>query len=1144
MRRFFIALAAVTAGALLALILLVATQAGNRWLVHHLDSWIPGTLTIASWDGRLLDQVTLTDLHYQHQELEIQLDHASLALDPAQLLQGWLAVHSLELGNLAIHSPPAPASAEGEPGFTMPDSLALPLGIRIEQARLNTLTLNGDMLAQQLRGQSWVAWRRFNVARLRGQLAGATLDLQLQGKLSAPYPLTGQLGWSYPLPEEQFDAADAQGQLSLDGPLDEIAIRHELQAPLHLQSQGTIGLVHGKPQLNLEHQWSNQPLPVALAQPTTLGPGQLTTRGPVTALSVAGKSKLKTGEHDLSLSLDGTLSPDTLALAQLKIEQDDQQVQASGALNLSPLSWDLRLEGQLNTAWLHPQLPGNLHLEGHSQGRQENGEWVIQPSQLNAKGKVRQQPFTLEADLQGQPQHLFMTGQFDWADNHATFQGTLADSWKLDSEWQLNKLAALAPSLAGQLRSKLQLRGPRQQPRLSGTLRGQELSWQQWQLDTLDSDFSSLGLGTQQQRLHITAGTLSQSGDPQLTEANLALNGTQQQHTFTLNLRRDGTTLTTRLRGGLNKASWRGRLEHTTLEQPGLGQWHQAKPSDLALSARKQSLQPLCLTHQQSRLCLSGRHQPDRDAKSLSAHLALQHLPLALADDLLGPTLSLKGEINGDFTLTGSPNNPGGQLNLHTDRAAVTFHGEPTPEPLQIQNLDLSSQFSDGRAKTRLALDASVAVIKGDLSHGFALDAPMHGDLSLQAKQLEWLSVLTPQVNDIEGALQAHLAFSGSPNKPQLDGQVRLDEGQMALPTLGIAVSRINLELTGSPKGRIAVSGGARVGDQPASLKGQVNLHQWPPQADLRLQGEKLLVADRPDARVRVSPDLRLSNHDQALALSGEIHIPEAEIAPVELPDNAVNVSEDQVLVHADAPSEQGLPLTTRVNITLGKAVHFVGFGLDATLGGDLVVQQDLDRPIQLNGELLIKEGRYRAYGQNLAIDDGQLIFQGPPDNPGLDIRAIRKIPSDNVVVGVQLTGTLQEPEASLFSNPSLEQSQTMSYLLTGKALGGGSNADNSRLAQALALYGLQKGSGVTEAVGEKLGLDEISIGSDWETSDAALMLGKQLSDRLYLTYTVGLFEAVSTVMLRYTLTRQLHLESKSSTNANSLDLIWEKDFR
>ena len=199
-------------------------------------------------------------------------------------------------------------------------------------------------------------------------------------------------------------------------------------------------------------------------------------------------------------------------------------------------------------------------------------------------------------------------------------------------------------------------------------------------------------------------------------------------------------------------------------------------------------------------------------------------------------------------------------------------------------------------------------------------------------------------------------------------------------------------------------------------------------------------------------------------------------------------------------------------------------------------------QPAQLNGELIITEGRYRAYGQNLLIENGRLLFQGQPDNPGLDIRAVRKIPSENLVVGVQLSGTLQEPDARVFSDPSLEESEAMSYLVTGRSLSRGSQSDSAQVAQALALYGLQKGSGVTDKIGDTLGLDEISIGSDWETSDSALMLGKQISDRLYLTYAVGLFDAISTVMLRYTLTRQLHLEAQSSSKSQAIDLIWEKE--
>ena len=257
-----------------------------------------------------------------------------------------------------------------------------------------------------------------------------------------------------------------------------------------------------------------------------------------------------------------------------------------------------------------------------------------------------------------------------------------------------------------------------------------------------------------------------------------------------------------------------------------------------------------------------------------------------------------------------------------------------------------------------------------------------------------------------------------------------------------------------------------------------------------------------------------------------------------------MSVSADQVIIDAETEDRAPLPFAMSVDVVLGDKVSFEGFGLTATLGGDLRVSQKVDQPAQLNGNLTIKEGRYRAYGQNLAIDNGRLMFQGPPENPGLDILAIRKIPSESLVVGVRISGTLQQPKALIFSDPTLEESEAMSYLLTGRGLSNANQSDAAMVAQALAIYGLQ-GSGVTRKLSETLGLDEVTIGSDWGgAEDAALMLGKQISERLYLTYAVGIFDAISTVMLRYTLTRQLHLEAQSSSKSQALDLIWEKEFR
>ncbi|OZS41292.1 translocation/assembly module TamB domain-containing protein, partial [Photobacterium sanguinicancri] len=151
--------------------------------------------------------------------------------------------------------------------------------------------------------------------------------------------------------------------------------------------------------------------------------------------------------------------------------------------------------------------------------------------------------------------------------------------------------------------------------------------------------------------------------------------------------------------------------------------------------------------------------------------------------------------------------------------------------------------------------------------------------------------------------------------------------------------------------------------------------------------------ANREDARIWLSPTLTLHGDEQGLHLNGTVAVPEAHLQPRQLPEDAITVSEDLVLVDAQAPTNNGLPLSMAVTVTLGDQVHFQGFGLNATLGGTLKVSQRPGQPTQLYGELLILEGRYKAYGQNLAIDNGRLLFQGPPGDPGLDIRAIRKIP-------------------------------------------------------------------------------------------------------------------------------------------------------
>ena len=92
-----------------------------------------------------------------------------------------------------------------------------------------------------------------------------------------------------------------------------------------------------------------------------------------------------------------------------------------------------------------------------------------------------------------------------------------------------------------------------------------------------------------------------------------------------------------------------------------------------------------------------------------------------------------------------------------------------------------------------------------------------------------------------------------------------------------------------------------------------------------------------------------------------------------------------------------------QVTLDLGPDFQVQGHGLSTRLSGKLNLLSNASTKglPRLNGEVSTEGGRYKAYGQNLNIETGLLRFNGPYDNPSLDILAIR--PNLTQRVGVQI---------------------------------------------------------------------------------------------------------------------------------------------
>jgi translocation and assembly module TamB len=252
-------------------------------------------------------------------------------------------------------------------------------------------------------------------------------------------------------------------------------------------------------------------------------------------------------------------------------------------------------------------------------------------------------------------------------------------------------------------------------------------------------------------------------------------------------------------------------------------------------------------------------------------------------------------------------------------------------------------------------------------------------------------------------------------------------------------------------------------------------------------------------------------------------------------PKGPVKASQDVVFVNASAAAspEKKMALFARVRLILGQNVEVAALGLKAKPTGSLLV---IDEPRGVTrgvGEIEMSEGTFKAYGQDLTIERGRLIFNGPIDNPGLDVRAYRKA-DDGTTAGIEAKGTAQKPQVTLWSDPPMTQSEALAYLLLGHPLNQAQPEEGNLLANAATSLGLKGGNMLAKKIAARFGLEEARIEGGKTLSDASLVVGKYLSPKLYVAYGMGLFEPVSTFRIRYLLSKKITLQAERGVGVSA----------
>ena len=689
--------------------------------------------------------------------------------------------------------------------------------------------------------------------------------------------------------------------------------------------------------------------------------------------------------------------------------------------------------------------------------------------------------------------------------------GQAGDSLAL--ELDARNLAQIDPRAAGQLAGQATIGGGEgrpSRPTITFDVRGAKLRWASER----------------------TIGTL-------LAKGELAAGA---QRPIDLALTADGIDALVRVEGEWDGARrWRGAIAR--LENRGEYALALAAPAPLEIAPDRVALGEATVRGFEGELAIQRLVWEHGRLSTAGRMRALPAAPL-LAATGWKPARGTNLRLRGEWSLDMSPR-VNGSARIERESGDVVVAASPV-QALGLSQFAVEAKFIDDALTATGSLDAASlgTVTLAASASALARDARLAGRVTANVTTQRLLDETIGTAAIINGRAALDLVLGGTLGAPALAGTATADDVRIDVPQYGIALreGRLRAKLEGDtlvledlaikgPEGELTATGTLARGGAGAKLA-------W--------RADRLRIFNRPDRRLVVTGAGTAALSQTQLALRGELRAEEGYIEFAA--QDSGRLGDDVVIVGRDAPAQRAgaraLPLDIDMKLDPGQRFRIVGQGIDAYLRGTLHVRSRPDGVIVARGAIETANGTYRAFGQKLDIERGRLLFDGPIDNPALDILALRK--NLQVEAGVEVTGTARAPQVRLTSRPPVPDAEKLSWLVLGRASPDASSGDLALLQAAAAqLVTSDQAVPLHRRIIQDIGLDDISVrgASGGAASGQVVAFGKRVSDRLYIEYEQGITVAANLVRLTFALTRTLSLNAQTSQTTSSFGFTYRRSF-
>ncbi len=570
--------------------------------------------------------------------------------------------------------------------------------------------------------------------------------------------------------------------------------------------------------------------------------------------------------------------------------------------------------------------------------------------------------------------------------------------------------------------------------------------------------------------------------------------------------------------------------------------------------------------------------------------LRIEQLDLATWLRLLRPDADIGGVLNGQIQIQGTADNPimNGRLALENGWF-IEFIYKRWLWDLRYRDGRLHWTFELQRDQDRSLTGQGYLPIRADFQNDgpwLQYDQPMRIQVATGGLDLSFLQAFTSQIRKIRGSFVCDINIENTLRDPHPMGYLRIVNGGFQIPKLGVDYrdfqlvltvdsSKINIvqcDLAGG-KGRLEVSGFAEYIRQ--GLQAQLK------QAELQFNARQFQVTRHRniegviDGAARLYGDLAEPRFEGAIrVLRSRVYLPafeESEYLEEETPNFLLNMLKKQEQSEPSEPIIAGISseayldhLRGSLKIEFPRNTWLRDPEMNVEIEGELDIVKS-GPEFEHFGEIRVVRGTYDLYGRRFQIEKGVFNFEGGLEfNPKIEIEArhiFRDMQRQKRRLNLYITGFLFQPQLNFeLDGYEIEERDAVAYLLFRRSFSDLTQGERTQLSQQNGLLNASTATNIlaglvasqlSRALGRQLNLDVIDLQGEDDWRRATIILGKYLTNDLFISYQrqlqLGQSEEVvpEQVILEYEITPFLLLQlTKGDRKSTGFDLIWKIEKR